>query len=63
MQAPLRRLREQLGFAIYPASRDGYEDSILPTGHTAGSPEEALDCACGLYLNDLTAWTNQTPAN
>jgi hypothetical protein len=25
---------------------------------TAGAPEEALDCACGLYLNDVTAWTN-----
>ncbi|TCO52662.1 hypothetical protein EV192_112394, partial [Actinocrispum wychmicini] len=19
-------------------------------------PQEALDCACGLYLNDTTAW-------
>jgi hypothetical protein len=25
-------------------------------------PEEALDCACGLYLNDPTAWT-QPPTN
>jgi hypothetical protein len=25
---------------------------------TAGAPEEALDCACGLYLNDITAWTD-----
>jgi hypothetical protein len=33
------------GFAIYRAS-----------GLTAGDPEEALDCACGLYLNDPTAW-------
>jgi hypothetical protein len=65
---PLCRLRyggsaSTWGFAIYLASRDGYEDSILPSGHTAGSPEEALDCACGLYLNDPTAWTEQTPAN
>ena len=64
---PLCRLRyggsaSSWGFAIYLASRDGYEDSILPTGHTAGSPEEALDCACGLYLNDPTAWADQTPA-
>jgi hypothetical protein len=64
---PLCRLRyggsaSSWGFAIYLASRDGYEDSILPTGHTAGSPEEALDCACGLYLHDPTAWINQTPA-
>jgi len=26
------------------------EDSILPSGMHAGSPEEALDCAAGLYL-------------
>jgi hypothetical protein len=44
------------GFAIYLASKDGYEESVLPTGDLAGSPEDALDCACGLYLNDLTAW-------
>jgi len=25
--------------------------------HTAGSPEDALDTACGLYLGDPTAWT------
>ena len=54
---PLCRLRyggsaSQWGFAIYLASKDGYQDSVLPTGYTAGSPEEALDCACGLYLND-----------
>jgi hypothetical protein len=22
-----------------------------------------FDCACGLYLNDPTAWTEQSPAN
>ena len=38
------------GFAIYLASKDGYEDSVLPTGFTAGTPEDALDTACGLYL-------------
>ncbi|HEY3406658.1 MAG TPA: hypothetical protein VGK53_00640 [Propionicimonas sp.] len=64
---PLSRLRyggsaSSWGFAIYLASRDGYQDSTLPTGHTAGSPEDALDCACGLYLNDPTAWTDQAPA-
>jgi hypothetical protein len=51
-----------LGFAIYLASPDGYEDSILPSGLHAGSPEEALDCACGLYLTDPTAWL-QPPTN
>jgi hypothetical protein len=45
------------GFAIYLASKDGYEDSILPRGSFTGPPEEALDCACGLYLNDISAWT------
>ena len=57
---PLFRLRytgyaNMWGFAIYLASKDGYEDAILPNGSPAGSAEEALDCACGLYLNDPTA--------
>lgn len=54
------------GFAIYRASHDDYEDSILPNGAFAGSPEQALDCACGLYLGDPTAWTatiTDTPTN
>jgi hypothetical protein len=63
---PLFRLRytgyaTSWGFAIYLASRDGYEDSILPNGSPVGAPAEALDCACGLYLNDATAW--QPPTN
>jgi hypothetical protein len=33
------------GFAIHLASRDGYEDSVLPSGLPIGEPEEALDCA------------------
>ncbi len=45
------------GFAIYLASKDGYEDSVLATGFTAGAPEDALDTACGLYLGDPSAWT------
>jgi hypothetical protein len=44
------------GFAVYLASKNGYEDSILPHGSFTGTPEAALDCACGLYLNDVTAW-------
>jgi hypothetical protein len=39
------------GFAIYRASHDDYEDSFLPTGAFVGTAEEALDCACNLYLN------------
>jgi len=45
------------GFAIYRASHDDYEDSYLPTGQSADTPETALDTACGLYLGDPTAWT------
>lgn len=58
---PLCRLRYNgsaslWGFAIYLASRDGYQDSVLPSGLPIGAPQEALDCACGLYLNDPSAW-------
>jgi hypothetical protein len=51
------------GFATYRARHDDYEDSYLPNGMTGGSPEEALDCACGLYLNDPSAWIRDTPTN
>ncbi len=59
---PLMRLRYggsagRWGFAIYLASKDGYQDSILPTGFTAGAPEDALDTACSLYLDDPTPQT------
>ena len=47
----------QWGFAIYRASHDDYEDSYLPNGVMGGPAEDALDTACGLYLNDPTAWT------
>jgi len=58
---PLMRLRyggsaTRWGFAVYLASKDGYQDSVLPTGAFAGTPEDALDTACGLYLGDPTAW-------
>jgi hypothetical protein len=43
---------------MYRASHDDYEDSYLPTGFMGGSPEDALDTACGLYLADPTAWTS-----
>lgn len=51
------------GFALYRASHDDYEDSFLPNGMFAGSAEEALDCACGLYLDDPSAWLPDTPTN
>lgn len=52
---PLMRLRyggsaTRWGFAIYLASSNGYQDSALPTGAFAGSPQAALDCACSLYM-------------
>ena len=54
---PLCRLRylgsaTTWGFAIYRASHDDYEDNFLPSGSPTGTAEEALDCACGLYLGD-----------
>jgi hypothetical protein len=60
---PLCRLRyvgsaTTWGFAIYRASHDDYEDNFLPSGSPSGTAEEALDCACGLYLNDPTAWAS-----
>jgi hypothetical protein len=70
-ELPLCRLRyagyaSLWGFAIYRASHDDYQDSILPSGQFAGTPEQALDCACGLYLADPTAWLppeTDTPTN
>ena len=64
---PLFRLRyagsaSRWGFAIYRASHDDYEESFLPTGVMGGSPEEALDCACGLYLGDPSAWISRAVA-
>ena len=68
---PLCRLRyvgyaSTWGFAIYRASHDDYQDNYLPRGQPSGTPEEALDCACGLYLADPTAWLphdTDTPTN
>ncbi|MFE0512837.1 hypothetical protein [Streptomyces sp. NPDC058964] len=59
---PLCRLRfggvlHTWGFAVYLASKGTYHDSLLPSGFPVGSPEEALDCACNLYLSDPDALT------
>ena len=43
-------------FAIYRASHDDYDESVFPTGLPVGTCQDALDTACGLYLNDPTAW-------
>jgi hypothetical protein len=65
-QLALCRLRylglpDQWGFGLYRASSEDYEDSVLPTGSPTGTPEQALDCACGLYLNDPIGWQTELP--
>jgi len=45
-----RRRRQRLREA--PCWWTGYQDQVLPTGFTAGTPEEALDCAASLYLDN-----------
>ena len=57
-QLPLFRLRyggsaHSFGFAIYSAARERYEDAVLLTGYPAGTPQEALDTACTLYLASI----------
>ena len=52
----------QWQFAIYRASHDDYDESVFPTGLPVGTCQQALDTACGLYLNDPTAWI-QPPTN
>jgi len=49
-------------FAIHRASHDDYDESVFFTGLPVGSCQDALDTACGLYLNDPTAWT-RPPTN
>ena len=49
-------------FAIYRASHDDYDESVFFTGLPVGACQDALDTACGLHLNDPTAWTRH-PTN
>ena len=51
-----------VGEAAHLTSKDSYNTPSCPVALPAGSPEEALDCACGLYLNNPTAWL-QPPTN
>jgi hypothetical protein len=46
----------QWQFAIYRTSHDDYHESVFFTGLPVGTCQDALDTACGLYLNDPTAW-------
>jgi len=53
---PLCRLRyigyaSEWGFAPYRASHDDYADAYLPDGTVTGTPEDAFNTACRLYLN------------
>ena len=43
---------EMWGFALFTYSGERCEDNLLPTGLPFGTPEQALDCACGLYLGN-----------
>ena len=52
---PLFRLRyggsaHSFGFAVYSHATERYEDAVLLTGSPTGTPQEALDTACTLYL-------------
>jgi hypothetical protein len=40
-------------FAVYDPATDSYRDTVLPDGQPAGSPQEALDCACRIHLADI----------
>jgi hypothetical protein len=42
----------QWQFAVYRASHDDYDESVFFTGLPVGTCQDALDTACGLYLND-----------
>ncbi len=48
--------------AIYRASHDDYQNSIFPSGLPFGTCQDALDLACGLYLQDPTAWDDLRPS-
>jgi hypothetical protein len=56
---PLFRLRyggsaHSFGFALYSHATGRYENTVLLTGSPAGTPQEALDTACTLYLADTS---------
>src|SRR5262249_11874539 len=57
-QLPRCRLRyggsaHSFGFAIYSTANNRYQDSTLLTGHTTGTPQDALDTACTIHLTGL----------
>jgi hypothetical protein len=50
-----------VGIRHLPGSKHGYQSAMLPSGLPVGTPEEAMDCACGLYLADPSAWRQHLP--
>jgi hypothetical protein len=53
-EIPLCRLRyggsaHSFGFAIYSAAHERYQEATLLTGHTAGTPQDALDTAATVH--------------
>jgi hypothetical protein len=62
---PLLRLRyggsaHSFGFALYSHASERYQDAVLLTGLPTGTPQEALDTACTLYL---AGTEHEPPAN
>jgi hypothetical protein len=58
-QIPLCRLRyggsaHSFGFAIYSAAHGRYQEAVLRTGLSTGTPQEALDTACTVHLAGLS---------
>ncbi|MGW0483079.1 hypothetical protein [Nonomuraea sp. NPDC003214] len=49
------------GFAIRLPDEGIYQDSLVPSGYPAGSPEEALDYACAFLFADPDAHTTPPP--
>jgi hypothetical protein len=45
-------------FALYDPATDTYQDTVLPSGGSTGTPQEALDCACAVHLTNTP---NRTP--
>lgn len=41
---------DRWGFAIYRPDLGEYRDAILPSRQASATPEEAFDCAWGLYF-------------
>ena len=55
---PLARLEylgdpQRWGFALYQASTENYQETVLPSGQWTGTPNEVLDCACAVHLAEL----------